>query len=324
MTAANGEDPRTESNPVLTIAIPVFNRRQLVKRAIDSALAQDVDGLEIIAIDNCSTDGTWEALQEIRDPRFRSARNPFNCGLFGNLNRCLELSRGKLIKILCSDDSLASNCARSEVDFFFKNPGVVLLNTRGVLLREDGRRVEGIGNLLKPGIYHAPDGLLKVLAINVKYGRNPLNYPSGILFDRQLALSVGGFDESMVHCGDLDLWLRLLEHGDLAITEIDGTRILTHPGQAGNTSAASGDFFREQYRSVDTYKELLSAFDERAYKSMIAALNARVAYHSLRHLLRGNRQNAARNWKLRHSGNSSLFTELMSVAGLCLHRARQT
>src|SRR5450432_379001 len=89
-----------------SIAIPVFNRRDLVHNALRSAIAQAVPNLEILVVDNCSTDGTWEALQAIRDPRLHLVRNDSNLGLFGNFNRCLELSRGEYVCLLGSDDDL--------------------------------------------------------------------------------------------------------------------------------------------------------------------------------------------------------------------------
>src|SRR5579885_2083954 len=97
-----------------TIAIPVYNRAQLVRQALESALAQDLENTEILVIDNCSTDGTWETLHEYSDPRLRLVRNPTNVGLFGNLNRCLELAEGKYLRILCSDDRLLPGCIRTE------------------------------------------------------------------------------------------------------------------------------------------------------------------------------------------------------------------
>ena len=70
---------------ICTVAIPVYNRRDLVQRALQSVLTQDIDDLDILVVDNCSDDGTWEALTAYRDPRLRLVRNERNVGLFGNL-----------------------------------------------------------------------------------------------------------------------------------------------------------------------------------------------------------------------------------------------
>src|SRR4051794_31293108 len=83
--------------PVCTIAIPVYNREDLVRGAIESALQHQQADLEILVIDNCSTDRTAEVARSYEDPRLRVVVNDSNLGLFGNFNRCLELATGKYI-----------------------------------------------------------------------------------------------------------------------------------------------------------------------------------------------------------------------------------
>lgn len=95
-------------NPLVSICIPVFNRRKTVIRALDSALSQTYGNVEIIAVDNASTDGTFETLQHYsaKDSRVRCYRNDRNIGPVNNWKRCVELSHGEFTKILYSDDRL--------------------------------------------------------------------------------------------------------------------------------------------------------------------------------------------------------------------------
>lgn len=94
--------------PLVSILIPVYNREALISRAIMSALNQTYPEIEIIAVDNHSSDRTWEVIEQYasRFPRIRCARNPENIGPIRNWKRCLELSRGEYIKFLYSDDEL--------------------------------------------------------------------------------------------------------------------------------------------------------------------------------------------------------------------------
>jgi glycosyltransferase involved in cell wall biosynthesis len=103
------------TTPTCTVAIPVFNRKDMVQRAVASALAQPVSSLDVLVVDNCSTDGTWDALQRLSDPRLRLVRNSHNVGLFGNFNRCLDLATGTYLRFLCSDDTLAAGCLQREI-----------------------------------------------------------------------------------------------------------------------------------------------------------------------------------------------------------------
>jgi len=94
----------TEQSPSVSICIPTFNRSGMVERAIESALSQTYHDLEVIVVDNASDDNTEDVVASYADPRLKFFKNPKNLGLFGNFNRCIELSRGDLIHILHSDD----------------------------------------------------------------------------------------------------------------------------------------------------------------------------------------------------------------------------
>ena len=92
-----------------SILIPVFNRADLVLRAIESSRAQTLKDIEIIVVDNCSTDGTYEAAQACvsQDPRIRVYRNKTNIGPVRNWRRCAELTASTYCKPLFSDGFIA-------------------------------------------------------------------------------------------------------------------------------------------------------------------------------------------------------------------------
>ena len=137
-----------------TVAIPVYNRIGLVGQAVDSALAQDIDDMEILIVDNCSTDGTWELLQKYQDPRIRLIQNEINIGLFPNFNRCLELAKGEYLRFLCSDDLLVENCLSKEIDIMEQNCAVSILNTKGELVDQNGNaKWPELGQFLPTGLY---------------------------------------------------------------------------------------------------------------------------------------------------------------------------
>lgn len=92
--------------PLVSILIPVYNRKELVKQAIDSALAQIYQNIEIIVVDNCSTDGTYEELQTCygNHSNIKLYQNDRNIGPVNNWQACLDKAKGKYVKILWSDD----------------------------------------------------------------------------------------------------------------------------------------------------------------------------------------------------------------------------
>ncbi len=98
------------------IIIPVYNREALVREAIESALrAAPNVAVEIVVVDDASTDGTWDALRAYDDPRIRCVRMETNGGQSAARNRGLELSRATYVKFLDSDDVLAPGHLPAEV-----------------------------------------------------------------------------------------------------------------------------------------------------------------------------------------------------------------
>lgn len=94
--------------PRVSILVPVYNREALVGPCIESARAQTLADIEIVVVDNASTDGTWQECQRqaAQDPRVRAFRNDTNLGPVGNWQRCLVLARAPLAKLLFSDDTI--------------------------------------------------------------------------------------------------------------------------------------------------------------------------------------------------------------------------
>ena len=202
-----------------TVAIPVYNRQSMIRRAVDSALAQTVPGLEILVVDNSSTDGTWDVLQTYKDSRLLLARNERNVGLFGNFNRCLDLAQGQYLRFLCSDDKLIPCSLAQEIEIMDAHQEVALLTTRGRRVNERGYVLGPQADHFQPGIYLGQQAICAVLWFQAHYAYNPLNYPSGILLRREIARQVGPFDTTMKMSGDVDFFLRVLERGALAVVD---------------------------------------------------------------------------------------------------------
>jgi glycosyltransferase involved in cell wall biosynthesis len=97
---------------LVTIAIPTYNRSDLLVRAVKSALAQDHASVEVLVSDNASTDDTPQRMAEIQDPRLRYVRQTRNLGMVGNFNYCLEAAKGDLFLMLSDDDLMEPEAVR--------------------------------------------------------------------------------------------------------------------------------------------------------------------------------------------------------------------
>ena len=116
------------NNPLVSILIPVYNREDIVGETIESALAQTYSNIEIVIVDNCSTDGTWTVLQDYakKDKRIRVFQNEENVGPVLNWKRCIDEAKGEYAKILFSDDLISENFIEETVKLIDVDTAFVL------------------------------------------------------------------------------------------------------------------------------------------------------------------------------------------------------
>ena len=81
------------STPTVSVVMPVYNAGPFLEQAVASVFAQTLTDWELIAVDDASTDGSWDYLRRIDDPRVRIARNSANLKHGATLNRAIDLRR---------------------------------------------------------------------------------------------------------------------------------------------------------------------------------------------------------------------------------------
>lgn len=111
------------AKPLVSILIPTYNREKFIKECILSAINQSYKNIEIIIVDNNSSDKTSAICKELEN-RFNNIKffsNDANIGPVRNWKKSIDLANGELGKILFSDDLLLKNCIQSMVDIFLNN-----------------------------------------------------------------------------------------------------------------------------------------------------------------------------------------------------------
>ena len=194
----------TDSNlPLVSICIPTYNRANYIKKAIDSALGQTYKNIEVIVVDNASTDNTDEIVSAYNDPRLRYVRNSENMGLFGNFNRCIELYNGDFLHILHSDDYIDSDFTEKCVDFFNKHPDVWLTSTSSRIISSEisiDTKVFESDTVLKN-----PDGLKKILSERCYISCPSVMARRGLYEDK----NIGKFTLEYPYSGDYYQWIKV-------------------------------------------------------------------------------------------------------------------
>jgi glycosyltransferase involved in cell wall biosynthesis len=199
-----------DSLPEVSVVLPVYNGSAHLREAIESILSQaDVD-LELILVDDGSTDDSWDIATSYTDRRVRIARLHVNRGLANALNHGIAVSRAPLVARQDQDDVSYPDRLRRQADLLSARPNVVLVGTWATIIAPDS----GGGWVHVGGHRHPADDVHLRLRL---LWNNPFVH-SSVMFRRQAAVAVGcyGTDPTTSWPEDYDLWSRLAEVGDLA------------------------------------------------------------------------------------------------------------
>lgn len=179
-----------ERRPVLSAIITTFNRAGVVTRAIDSALQQSVGDIEVIVVDDASTDDTANVVQSIGDSRVRYVRHEANRGLAAaGRNTGMRLARGEHIAFLDDDDLWLPEKTERQLAFLDSYDAVLCA------ARQSGGRVKR-----HPRREVTVSDLRKGIDLD----------PSGMIVKASVASKIE-FDETLRYGEDWDYWIRVAQ-----------------------------------------------------------------------------------------------------------------
>lgn len=115
--------------PLVSVVMPVYNAEKFIYDALISILNQTYKNLDIIIIDDCSSDSSIEIINKIKDSRVRLIHNKVNLGVAGSLNKGFELACGKYIARMDSDDIAELTRIEMQVNYLEKNEEVGVCGT---------------------------------------------------------------------------------------------------------------------------------------------------------------------------------------------------
>ena len=178
----------------ISVIIPTFNRKETLKRAIQSVVMQSYTPYEIIVIDDGSNDGTKEWLKD----NFTNVKYIYqkNSGVSSARNKGIKFARGDWIALLDSDDEWLPSKLKDQANEIELNPAAKFLHTNEIWIR-NGVRVNQMKKHKKYGGYIF-EKCLDMCRIS----------PSSVLIQKDIFDEIGMFDETIKVCEDYDLWLR--------------------------------------------------------------------------------------------------------------------
>ena len=233
-TAARGGDQK----PLVTIIVPAYNRAGgLLEETLDSTLSQDYPNLEVLVLDDGSTDQTPQVLERYaaaHPERLRWDRHE-NMGQPRTLNRGFEMARGELIGYLNSDDLFLPGAITELAALLVSDPGAALAYPAYKIIDEDG---EAVADMIPPEYTVAEAVRLHNCIVNV-----------GAIFRRRVVERIGGWDPSFTYLADFDWCVRAYSVGHFLRHPKPLACWRNHPGSANY--APGLEAAREQTRLLD-------------------------------------------------------------------------
>lgn len=131
-------------NPLVTIAIPAY-KATFLRQAIESALGQTYQQIEVIVVDDHSPNPIQEVVKTIDDPRVKYYRNKENIGKENpvyNWNKCLSYSQGEFFALLCDDDTYSPSFIEEMLKLANQFPNTNVFRTRADFINEKGQTTD--------------------------------------------------------------------------------------------------------------------------------------------------------------------------------------
>jgi glycosyltransferase involved in cell wall biosynthesis len=200
---------KTNSIPVVSVVIPMYNVEKYIEQSINSVLKQSYNHFELILVDDGCVDNTIDIVNRFSDPRIRIIRQA-NRGLSGARNTGIDAARGIYIALLDADDYWAEDKLTKHIKHLSFNPKVGVSYCPSLFINEEGELL-GVGQFPK----------LNNITKQHIFCRNPVGNGSSPVIRRSVLSEVGYFgvkrdkyrrmyfDESLRQSEDIELWTRI-------------------------------------------------------------------------------------------------------------------
>jgi glycosyltransferase involved in cell wall biosynthesis len=274
--------------PKVSVVIPTFNRSFTLIRALESVLGQTMQDLEILVVDDGSTDGTASAVASFVSDKLRYIRLSWNRGGSVARNAGISLAQSEFVAFLDDDDSW--------------EPDKIELQLQTVTGATPGEEV-GEGDWCRTGVgIYTTDGryeryVFRALPFDDPYksimSDNYIGGTSSILVRRKCLKTIGGFDEGLPALQDWDLYIRLIKNGcrlrgiDTQLVRYFKTYVAGSVSGSFHRFKMASAMMRRKYRDDQYYtmlnKRLKIIELKRLFKSMPFLMEAVRYYGALGH-----------------------------------------
>jgi glycosyltransferase involved in cell wall biosynthesis len=220
--------------PPITVLIPAFNASRTIERALASVWCQNYPELEVVVVDDGSSDDTGLRVERLGKSHVRLIRLEENRGECGAMNIGIREARTDYIAFLDADDEWLDGKLLRQLAIIESHPEMSFISCGGEAVDRDGLVFATFG-LEPPG--YSPSQFWRGLLV-----RSHIAKPS-VVARRAKLLEVGGFDDALKISGDQDMWIKLALNGDVGFIPEVLIRIHSTPDSLMNRYGPREDEF---------------------------------------------------------------------------------
>lgn len=236
----------------ISVIIPAYNAEQYIAEAIDSVLRQTFTGFEIIIVDDCSVDNTWEIIKAYssKDERIKIYKNDKNSGVSFTRNFGVSNAEYNWIAFLDADDAWREDKLQKQVELVMQQPDTDVVYTSYSFMNSDGKS--------NNNVFHVPDSITykKMLHQNIMSC-------SGVMVKKKLMEQIPMGNDGIHE--DFMEWLKILKTGAVA----RGIDQPLHVVRVAVKNSKSGNKFKSAIMTFKTYRALGLNFISSAYNMFI-------------------------------------------------------
>ena len=185
---------------LVSVIIPVYNRADILSRAILSVVKQTYENFELIIVDDCSTDNTGTVTRAFKDDRIIYIRHPQNKGAAAARNTGMSKAQGELVAFLDSDDEFLPEKLEKQVEVFKK------------LSEDTGLILSNLCILGKHKRFYVSEQIASGYVLpSSSFPASIFLPPSTWMLRKNCIVQVGQFDEMIFGIEDADYFTRILQ-----------------------------------------------------------------------------------------------------------------
>ena len=205
------------SRPLVSVVVPVWNGERYLRESLDSILTQTYAPLEVIVMDDASSDATRGIVQSYGDA-VRYHRQPVTRGIYGNANDGISMARGEFIAVYHADDIYDPAIVGREVAFLQEFPEAGAVFSSMIMIDPDGKEEARL--VLPPAVRgNRPLSFEVVLNTMLLYKNRFLMCPSSMV-RASVYRAVGLYrDDEFRNTSDIDMWLRIAREYPIGVLE---------------------------------------------------------------------------------------------------------